>query len=202
MKQKTPAATRTNAEMSEQTTGDLVRYARRAFAKKGYDGVSLEHIAEEASLTKGAAYYHFKSKRGLFEAVFHDVEREIVERIERRAFAAAEPLEALRAGCEGFIDIALDDELRQIALVDAPRVLGWARWRAIDGEFGLGSLKEGLRVCKAAGVLKVSDLDVLAHMLSGAMNEAVFLIAEADKPRRVHRAVTRQLHGLLSALTG
>lgn len=51
---------------------------------------------------------------------------------------------------------------------------GSARWRAIDGELGLGSLKAGLRACQAAGLLGRVDPDAVAHLISGAVNEAVF----------------------------
>ncbi|HBQ17539.1 MAG TPA: TetR family transcriptional regulator, partial [Myxococcales bacterium] len=103
-------ARRTNAEWSEATTGALVRRAREAFGEAGYAAASVEQIAEEAGLTKGAVYYHYRSKRGLFEAVFRDVSREIVTRIEERADAAPDPWEAVAAGCEAFLDVALDDE--------------------------------------------------------------------------------------------
>jgi len=187
-------ARRTNAEWSEATTGALVRRAREAFGEAGYAAASVEQIAEEAGLTKGAVYYHYRSKRGLFEAVFRDVSREIVTRIEERADAAPDPWEAVAAGCEAFLDVALDDELRQIALVDAPNVLGWATWRAIDGEHGLGALKAGLRAC-GTGEL---DTDTLALLLSGAMNEGVFCIAEAPDRAATHERVRLSLRALLA----
>ena len=187
---------RTNAEWSEATTAALVRRAREAFGEAGYAAASVEQIAEEAGLTKGAVYYHFRSKKGLFEAVFRDVSREIVTRIEERADAAPDPWEAVAAGCEAFLDVALDDELRQIALVDAPNVLGWATWRAIDGEHGLGALKAGLRAC--GGACEELDTDTLALLLSGAMNEGVLCIAEAPDRAATHERVRLSLRALLA----
>lgn len=181
--------TRTNADWTRITTASLRRHARREFATQGYDGASIDRVAARAGVTKGAIYYHYGSKAGLFEAVFRDVESEIVIRIDRRAAAAREPVEAVLAGCVTFLDLALDDAMRQIGLVDAPRVLGWARWRAIDSEFGLGSLKRGLAACAAASHATAGNLDVLAHLISGALNEAVFVIAEAADRRRAHRQV-------------
>ncbi|MCG5051510.1 MAG: TetR/AcrR family transcriptional regulator [Myxococcales bacterium] len=61
----------------------LIRLARRDFSRHGYVDRSVERIAAEANLTKGAAYYHFGSKEGLFEAVLRGVQRDLVRRPER-----------------------------------------------------------------------------------------------------------------------
>lgn len=200
MKPRARKSPRTNEEWSEATIAALIRRARREFATSAYDGASVERIAAEAGLTKGSVYYHFRNKEGLFEAVFRDVERDIVQRIEQRAGAVSDPCEAVVAGCEAFLDVAVDDELRQIALADGPRVLGWSKWRSIDTEFGLGSLKSGLRACKSAGRLARVDLDTLAHLISGALNEAVFLVAESQPREAAHAAATKNVRWFLRAL--
>ena len=200
MKPRTRKAPRTNEEWSEATIAALIRRARREFAASGYDGASVERIAAEAGLTKGSVYYHFRNKEGLFEAVFRDVERDIVERIERRAGALSDPREAVVAGCEAFLDVAVDDELRQIALSDAPRVLGWSKWRAIDTEFGLGSLKSGLHACKRARAFSRVDMDTLAHLISGALNEAVFLVAESATREEAHATASKNVRWFVRTL--
>lgn len=164
---------------------------------------SVDRIAAEAKLTKGAVYYHFGSKEGLFEAVLRDVQRALVARIEARADQRAAPFDALRAGCEVFLELATDEELRRIVLADGPSVLGWSKWRLIDAEYGLGSLKRGLLACREAGAIDAGDveLDVLAHWLSGAMNEAVFLIADSSNRPRALEEGKRVLSVLLSGLT-
>jgi AcrR family transcriptional regulator len=195
---------RTNAEWSAATIHGLIRLARRAFAQRGYAATSLEQIAAEAGLTKGAVYYHFRSKQGLFEVVLRDVQRDLVARIEARAEQYGDPLAGLQAGCEVFLELATDDDVRQIVLVDGPAVLGWAQWRAIDAEFGLGSLKQGLAACRDVGVFRSDDveLSVLAHCLSGAMNEAVFLIAESSDRARAFAEAKRVIAVLLTGLAG
>lgn len=196
---------RTNAELTASTVGALTRQARLEFGSHGYADASIERICAEAGLTKGALYYHFGNKRSLFEAVIRDVERDIVERdiverIEARAGPIADPFEAVLAGCEAFLDVALDDEFRQIALVDGPVVLGWSQWRAIDDEFGVGSLIEGLRACQAAGYLDgadAADIVMVAHLISGALNEAVFVVAESEDRDSAHGRATAALARLI-----
>ncbi len=191
---------RSNAEWSTETIAALIRRARHEFARRGYTEASVERIAGAAGLSMGAVYYHFGGKQGLFEAVLRDVQRDIVQRIEARAVAAADPIEGVVTGCEAFLDVALDDELRQIALADGPRVLGWSKWRAVDGEFGLGSLKEGLRACKSAGALDKANPDALAHLISGALNEAVFMVAESAQRAQAHARVASPLKSFLRAV--
>lgn len=199
---KARAASRTNEEWSAASIEELTRLARREFSRHGYVETSVERIAEEANLTKGAVYYHFGSKEGLFEAVLREVQRDLVARIEAHADQSVAPLEAVRAGCEMFLELATDDELRRIVLADGPSVLGWSKWRAIDAEYGLGSLKQGLVACREAGAIKADDvdLDVLAHWISGAMNEAVFVIADSSNRSRALEESKRALSVLLSGL--
>ena len=43
--------------------------ARKCFIEKGYFPTRMEDIAEEAKLSKGGIYFHFESKRQIFEAL-------------------------------------------------------------------------------------------------------------------------------------
>lgn len=50
------------------------------FAQDGYEAVSMSKIAGELSITKGALYRHYKSKRDIFDTIFEclcqlDIER-------------------------------------------------------------------------------------------------------------------------------
>jgi AcrR family transcriptional regulator len=188
----------TNAETSEATIASLVVRARQEFGSRGYAAASVERIASEAGLTKGAIYYHFKSKKGLFEAVLRDCQRDVVTQIEARARSSADPRQAVIDGCIGFLDVVMDEELRQVVLLDAPAVLGYSHWRRIDAEFGLGSLKEGLRVWAADD--HAMDVDVVAHAISGALNDLVLFVAESPSRSITHERVRTQLPPLLASI--
>jgi AcrR family transcriptional regulator len=47
----------------------LLEFAAREFAAHGYEGASLNHILEQARMSKGSAYYYFADKADLFFAV-------------------------------------------------------------------------------------------------------------------------------------
>jgi len=51
-----------NKEATLKTTSSLIKIAREHFAEHGYFDVSLEKIAEEGAVTRGAVYHHFKNK--------------------------------------------------------------------------------------------------------------------------------------------
>lgn len=193
-----PRKPRTNAEISESTILSLISRARHEFGSLGYAQASMERIATDSGMTKGAIYYHFKNKKGLFEAVVEDCHRDITQRIETQAFASTEPQEALVNGCVAFVDVAMDEALRQIVLVDGPGVLGYERWRRIDAKFGLGSLKEGLKAWAQDD--PNIDVDVLAHFISGALNDLVLFVSESSNREQRHERVCQQLPKLLAQI--
>src|SRR5947208_13017598 len=85
------------AERSEATRGALIATARELFAQRGYAGVGTEEIVRAAGVTRGALYHHFAGKTELFEAVYEEVERELLASIAASAASGAtDPLQVLR----------------------------------------------------------------------------------------------------------
>ncbi|MCG3153002.1 MAG: HTH-type transcriptional regulator BetI [bacterium] len=77
------------------TRKKLMAAASRTFARLGYDRASMDEIAAEAGLTKGALYWHFNSKIELFKAIMMEERaRELRELPDMpRIFEEAESLE-------------------------------------------------------------------------------------------------------------
>ena len=71
----------TRAERAGHTRRELLDAAQRLFFSDGYHGTTLDDIADEAGYTKGAVYSTFKSKGGLFLALFDEVVDRRVEDI-------------------------------------------------------------------------------------------------------------------------
>ena len=59
----------TQERRRERTRDLLLDAAKEVFARRGFEGASLEEIAEAAGYTRGAIYKHFGSKEELFLAV-------------------------------------------------------------------------------------------------------------------------------------
>jgi AcrR family transcriptional regulator len=63
----------------ERTRTALVDAAAEVFAKRGFNGASLDEIAETAGYTRGAIYKHFEGKDDLFYAVMNRVNERSLE---------------------------------------------------------------------------------------------------------------------------
>ena len=59
-------------EKKARTRAQLIDAAATVFARRGFVAASLDEVAEEAGLTKGAVYSNFDSKDDLFQAVMDD----------------------------------------------------------------------------------------------------------------------------------
>jgi AcrR family transcriptional regulator len=62
----------TREEKKARTRAQLIDAAATVFARRGFVAASLDEVAEEAGLTKGAVYSNFDSKEELFQAVIDE----------------------------------------------------------------------------------------------------------------------------------
>ncbi len=65
--------------LDEERREHLIRVAAEEFAGHGYEGASVNRIAEEAGMSKGSLYYYFEDKADLYATV---VERATARMIE------------------------------------------------------------------------------------------------------------------------
>lgn len=191
---------RTQAERTEATREALIVAARKLFTGRGYENVGTEEIVRTAGVTRGALYHHFGDKASLLDAVYWRIEAESTERVARIVLDSDlhSPLEAMKAGVEAFLEECAKPELRQIALHDAPAVLGWERWREIGAANGLGLIEASLTAAIEAGEIRKVPVKPTAHLLMGALDEAAMLLARDERPE-ARREVTAVLVTLLES---
>jgi AcrR family transcriptional regulator len=178
----------------------LIEAAIELFTERGYAAVGTEEIVARAKVTRGALYHHFEDKRDLFRAVFQRVEGGLMERIGARMKAASDPWELMLNGMRSFLDACEEPAVKQVALTDAPSVLGWQEWREIDNRHGLGLTRTALEGAVAAGVLRPIAVEPMAHLFVAALSEAAFVIAYADRPRKARAEVEEALLHLVEGL--
>ena len=199
-KEGRPAAS-LKAAQSEATRAALIATAGRLFAERGYADVGTEEIVRATGVTRGALYHHFAGKKELFEAVYEEVERQLVERIAASAISSAvDPLQALAAGAEAFLDACEDPAVQQIALLDAPSVLGWERWREIGMRYGFGLVQATVQAAMDAELIERQPVQSLSHLLLGAIDEGAMLIARSDDGGQTRREVGASMARFLDAL--
>jgi AcrR family transcriptional regulator len=114
----------TQEERRQQTREAVLAAAGRVFAKRGFHAASLDAIAEDAGVTRGAVYYNFADKEALFLEL---LDRRCAERAQdlREVFAETEP---------GDVDAA--SRQAQLAAQHAlDAMTGDEEWRALYLEF-------------------------------------------------------------------
>jgi len=192
---------RTQSERTAATREALLLAARKLFTERGYDEVGTEEVVKAAGVTRGALYHHFGDKASLLEAVYNRIEAESTERVARIVLGSDlhSPLEAMKAGIEAFLEQCEKPEMRQIALHDAPAVLGWERWREIGAANGLGLIEASLAAAIEAGEIRPLPVKPTAHLLIGALDEAAMLLARNERPE-ARMEVTEVLVALLDSL--
>ncbi len=173
---------RKTKEETNHTIKKVLNTATIKFAEHGYANVSLEDIVQETGLTRGAIYHHFKNKKGLFAAVFEEVQKEIAQRIETEASKTNDKWLQLINGCRAFLTAASEPAHQRILLIDGPAVLGWDTFRKLDQQYAMSGLKEQLIVMYQDNIIDLKNISVeaITHSLSGAMNECALWITEKD----------------------
>jgi AcrR family transcriptional regulator len=191
---------RSQQERSRATRAALVTTARRLFAERGYAHVPAEEIVAAAGVTRGALYHHFADKQQLFCAVFEELEAEVTAEIAAAITGAPDRSAGMVAGLGRFLDVCQRPEVAQIALTDAPAVLGWRTWREVEARHGLGVITHNLRAAARDGLLVDAPVSVLAQLVLSAVIEAALLIGHAADPKAARTDAEQALLALLSGM--
>jgi AcrR family transcriptional regulator len=142
---------------SDSTRSQILRAASRQFAHRPYSHVSLDDILADADVTKGAMYFHFRSKHALASAV-------IAQRADEAKSAVDEMLARRLSGVETLIDLSF--------LI------------AVD-DIGDESARAGLNLLEAIGRTDGLQLRVLGDWVAMCTALARKAVEEGDMP--VHR---------------
>ena len=188
----------TKAAQALQTRRKLEKVARKLFAAHGFANVSAEEIVAAADVTRGALYHHYDGKEGLFEAVVDALMQDVHGKLAKSAAGVSNPLQAIERGIGAFLKVFAEPSVQTILLVDAPAVLGWPKWREMDAKYGFGLLKQALAGAIQAGLVKKQNVDVLTHILLGALTETAMVVARSDDPPKVRGEAERALTSMLA----
>ncbi|BBY12784.1 TetR/AcrR family transcriptional regulator [Mycobacterium marseillense] len=193
---------RTQEERSAATREALIAAARKLWGLRGYAEVGTPEIASAAGVTRGAMYHQFADKATLFREVVEVVEQDVMARMAVVVAEAgvATPTAAVRAAVDAWLEVSADPEVRQLVLLDAPSVLGWAGFRDVAQRYSLGMTEQMLGEAIRAGELAEQPVRPLAHVLIGALDEAAMVIATADDPDRTRGETREVLHRLIDGM--
>jgi AcrR family transcriptional regulator len=181
---------RTQGSRTQATTAALLKAAQRLFGENGYEAVSLDDIAAQAGVTKGALYHHFPDgKAALFQAVFLRLQRTLTEALDSAA-KGAEGVTGLRQVLTAYFDAACLPAMHRITLLDAPSVLGPDQWRESERRHALRHILESVDLVLDEPPFSKAFKATLAQAFYGAMYEATFAVmAATDKAAAKRMAI-------------
>lgn len=196
------------------TRSQLLRIARVRFAESGYPAVSLADICTAANMTKGAVYHHFSDKAALLDAVVTDLQRRLRRRVRRASVGPATPWETLHAGCLAYLSAMADPRAAaHLLYVDAPAVLGWARWSAIDDEFFATDLRAAVRAAaveagtgthgaavRSARTDPEVTIEAIRLAIGATLTRSALDVVTAADPRAAVRAAETTVDTVLTGL--
>jgi TetR/AcrR family transcriptional regulator, cholesterol catabolism regulator len=102
----------TTSAREEELTGrhrELIDVAARVFHAKGYDGSTIQDIADELGILKGSVYYYVKSKDDLLFSVINRVHEAALENVSDFPHDDLPPLEDIRQFVERHVLHSVDD---------------------------------------------------------------------------------------------
>ncbi len=193
------------AEQSEVTRTALLQAARELFTEHGYAGTATEDIAQRAGVTRGALYYQFGDKSGLFYAVLEGISLSTNEKVVSAMQSGQREQgdlwdQIVRAGTAAYLDACMDPAVQRIGLIEAPAVLGWEEKRELDRKHGISLISSALQELMGAGLIALQPAKPLAHLVLSAVVEAAMYIARADDIPAARKEMGTSLERLLDGM--
>ncbi|RZQ64216.1 TetR/AcrR family transcriptional regulator [Amycolatopsis suaedae] len=182
---------RTQQDRSAATRAALTAAARELFTERGYQAVPADEIVRAAGVTRGALYHHYGDKLGLFRAVFEEIEQEFTEYVRGVVDAAPDLATGLFSAMPAMLDACERPDIRRIALIEGPTVLGWHEWREVEAGYGLGLIVDLLERAIEAELIPSQPVDMLAPMILSAVMEAALVVANSADPARARADAER-----------
>lgn len=194
------AMTRLRSQHVDATRRAVLAAARSSFGSKGYAQTSVDEIAAAARVTKGAVYHHFAGKEALFRAVHAEVEAQAQARATGAAHPQELPIDQIVAMVDAYLDVALDEEVRRITLIDGPAVLGLEPAGPAGQDAGHLALRSFIATAIGQDQIVDLDPDVLAHLVRGLALLGGLLVARAGDPSVTRATLGQALDAMLRAL--
>lgn len=140
---------------AERTRQLLLDAALRIISRKGYSSATVDEIVREAGVSKGVAYYHFKSKADIAKDILDKGIDDIIARFEHAAESAPDAPSALNDMLELFASELYDN--REFA-----RFLTTELWR--DGRVWSTHMRE-----KTQGLIDIIAAQLVRGQAEGSL---------------------------------
>ena len=163
----------------------VLRHAKRIFARKGYHRTNIAEIISRARIARGTFYLYFQNKKDLFEELLEQVVGELRHRIQRLRMGPGEPdpVEQLRDNLRRVLNFVLAErELTDILLNHS---MGFDR--EVDArirdfyEKVADQIQRSLDLGINLNLVRRCDTSAVAYCILGGIKEVV---GQASRDRR------------------
>ena len=182
----------------QATRERILATALRLFAERGYGAVSIEEIAQESAVTKGAIYHWFADK----DDIGRELQHELYERLglaSMRAFTSdRDVVSNLARAFDAYLALLGDLGEARFFLRDAWAIPALDQAGRRDQEDAVAMLRDILAHAMERGELVDLDADALSSVLAGAFAEATLYVLQTGERARVERVVRHVLESLRS----
>ena len=147
--------------------------ALSCFARLGYDGTRVRHIADEAGVSEAALYRHWKSKEELAASVFADGMRGYAAELEHATTGEGSVQERLAALIGRTLDLYRDQPHLTVFLIEQQ-----SRFLAAlpaDFAYPLHAVEGLVRAGQRDKTVKRGDARLLAAMALGCVTRPIFV---------------------------
>jgi AcrR family transcriptional regulator len=159
----------------------VLRHAKRIFARKGYHRTNVADIISRAGIARGTFYLYFQNKKDLFEELLQQVLTELATRIHRLKPGpeAPNPVDQLRDNLRRVVEYVLAErELTDILLnhsVGFDRELD-ARILEFYDRIA-AAIKRSLDLGIEMNLVRHADTRTIAYCILGAIKEIVAMVS-------------------------
>ncbi len=156
--------------------------AMKLFLEKGFENITIRHIAEKIEYSPATIYLYFKDK----DEIMYTLHREGFEELYRwqqKILAIKDPLQRLHRHAEMYVSFALENpEYYDLMFIERAPFRKIKEMEPDDGmhwEIGMRSydlLKDNIEDCMKAGIFRRTNIDIAAFSLWSYVHGIVSLI--------------------------
>jgi AcrR family transcriptional regulator len=181
----------------------VLRHAKRIFARKGYHRTNVADIISRARIARGTFYLYFENKKDLFEELLEQVLRELAIRIQRIRLGPEEPEPAdqLRTNLRRVVWFVLNE--RDLTNILMSHALGFdpeldARIQSFYDRIA-AQIQRSLDLGITMGLVRECDTRTAAYCILGGVKETIVQISR-EAPPDIDRLVEEILRFGLSGV--
>ena len=165
-----PAPTDRRQERRDAKLSSILTEAWRLAHRDGLAAISLRDLAEAVGLRQPSLYVYFESKLDLYDAMFADAYRQLLDFVGRRRYGG-EPRRALAKFVADCVQFSSDDPVRHQLLFQ--RTIAGFEPSGESLEVALEFYAIGRAMVEAAGVRTQADMDLFTALVSGLAHQQV-----------------------------